>query len=125
MPHPYLTRRTEVFGFFAIICLFLAFATGTSDPSVVRLRFRFIGISDPASLHIMATAFAVAGVFLLAVAVFIQVRYGPKILEVHLRPASWPPRGWRLWFNVGILAFVFVLMAIVVIIHFFALLMKT
>jgi hypothetical protein len=124
MPHPYLTRRTEVCGFFALVLLFLAFATGTSDPSVVRLRFRFTGISDPASLHIMAAAFAAAGVFLLAVAVFIQVRYGPKILEVRLAPASLPPRGWS-WLGVGIFAFVLVLMAVVVLIHFFALLTKT
>ena len=89
MAHPYLTRRAQIIGFFGILLVF-----GTAWAVVLR------------SLVVAVTAGAGAAV-LLALAVYSQIRFGPRISEVP-RSAPWPPNSFHGWFGV----FMFVLAAI-------------
>jgi hypothetical protein len=94
MPHPYLTRRAQIFGFFAILLLI-----GTA--LAVALGFTVIAISA-----------AAAAAVLLALAISSQIRFGPRISEVP-KAAPWPPSSFRGWF--GVFMFVVAIIAMILI----------
>jgi hypothetical protein len=95
MPHPYLTRRTEIIGFVAVVAM--------------------IGASCAFYFHLYVLAFAaiLVGAAALAFAVYSQIRFGPRLNEVP-RTAPWPPNSFRGWF--GVFMFVVVGIAMVLLV---------
>jgi len=95
MAHPYLTRRAQIIGFFGILLVFGA-------ASAVVLRSPVVAVSA-------GTGAAV----LLALAIYSQIRFGPRISEVP-RSAPWPPNSFHGW--LGVFMFVLAIMGMILIV---------
>ena len=95
MSHPYLTRRAEIAGFFAILLL-----VGTVCAVVLGSR-------------VVAVSAGVAAAVLLAVVIYHQIRFGPRISEVQ-RTVPWPPNSFRGRFGVFLFIFAVIGMLVVV-----------
>ena len=95
MAHPYLTRRAQIIGFFAILVVF-----GTT--CAVFLRSPIVAISAAAGAAV-----------LLALAAYYQIRIGPRISQIP-RTAPWPPNSFRGWFGVFMFVLAIVGMALIV-----------
>ena len=81
MAHPYLTRRAQIIGFFSILLVF-ATAWGVVVRSPVIAVFAGVGVA-----------------VLLALAIYSQIRFGPRISEVP-KSVPWPPNSFHGWFGV-------------------------
>jgi uncharacterized membrane protein YidH (DUF202 family) len=114
MAHPYIIRRTEISGFFGLLLLFLAFASGSHDPAVVKYRMQFTHVVDPRLLHTITVVCSVAGIALLVFAVYSQLRFGPPMSAVP-RSAPWPPTSFHGWFGVVMFVVIVILMALMII----------
>src|SRR4029453_6454782 len=99
MPHPYLTRRAEIFGFFAILLLI-----GTT-------------LAVALGLTVIVVSAAAAAAVLLALAIFNQIRFDPRISEVPTT-APWPPNSFRGWFGVFMFVVAIIAMIVITVLHF-------
>jgi hypothetical protein len=108
-----------------MLCLFGGYVALTSDPTVARLRLRFFHSQDLSPLHSVGAVLLVLAAFLLAFAVYSQLRFGPSIRSVRTPAMICPPHGFRAWFGVVVFALVILLMAAVVFVHFVFTLIKT
>jgi hypothetical protein len=95
MAHPYLTRRAQIIGFFGIMLVF-----GTAWAVVLR---------SP----VLAVCAAAGATVLLALAIYSQIRFGPRISEVP-RSAPWPPNFFHGWF--GVFMFVLAIIGMILIV---------
>jgi hypothetical protein len=95
MAHPYLTRRAQIIGFFSILLVF-ATAWGVVVRSPVVAVFAGVGAA-----------------VLLALAIYSQIRFGPRISEVPRR-APWPPNSFHGWF--GVFMFVLAIIGMILIV---------
>ena len=125
MPHPYVIRRTEISGFFGMLCLFGGYVALASDPTVASLRLHFLHTKDFGLLHSIGVVLLVLAGVLLSFAVYSQLRFGPSIKSVRTPAMIWPPRGFRAWFGVVVFVLVILLMAVFVFVHFVFTLVKT
>jgi hypothetical protein len=95
MAHPYLTRRAQIIGFFSILLVF-----GTAW--AVFLRSPVVAVSAAAGAAV-----------LLALAIYSQIRFGPRIGEVP-KSAPWPPNSFYGWF--GVFMFVLAIIGMVLVV---------
>jgi hypothetical protein len=95
MVHPYLTRRAQIMGFFGILLVFgMAWAIFLRSP-------------------VVAVSAAAGAVVLLALAIYSQIRFGPRISEGP-RSAPWPPNSFRGRF--GVFMFVLAIVGMILIV---------
>jgi protein-S-isoprenylcysteine O-methyltransferase Ste14 len=105
MLRPYhLTWSARISGFFGFVLVIVGYLALTGDVAVTRLRDRLLQGPNVASLHYAGVVALVAGLLLIAVAVYSQMRFGPPLSTVRVRTPLWPPPDSRAW--VAIIAFV-------------------
>ena len=98
MAHPYVTRRARTLGLFAFLLLIGS------------------GFAIARGFLVVAFSAAITGGVLLALGVYTQIRFGPRISEVP-KTAPWPPQSFQGWFGVFMFVVAVIGMLVVVLWH--------